>query len=154
MYLQVAERRAFDARVHQGGEGAPSGVLGREHRRLNYPVADLRSDAMDAAAWIGLVISVLAVLVAIGVPLAIERAKWPELRVDEAEDANMRHLHPVGRIVHVRVTNRPLEGWRGRWLLRNTANGCKVAVTFRSRSDGKVTEMQGRWSATPQPAAR
>lgn len=106
---------------------------------------------MDTAAWIGLVISFLAVLVAIVVPLAIERTKWPELRLDKADDANARHLTPVARFVHVRVTNLPLDGWRGRWLLRNTANGCKVDITFRSRSDGKATPMPGRWSAAPQP---
>jgi hypothetical protein len=106
---------------------------------------------MDVEEWISLVVSFVAVLVAIGVPLGIERAKWPELRVEKAEDANARHLTPVARIVHVRVTNQPHNGWLGRLLLRNTANGCKVDITFRSRSDGKVTPMQGRWSATPQP---
>jgi hypothetical protein len=106
---------------------------------------------MDAATWISLAISFLAVLVAIIVPLAIERTKWPELRLDKADDANARHLNPVARFVHVRVTNLPLDGWRGRWLQRNTANGCKVEITFRSKSDGKATPMPGRWSATPQP---
>jgi hypothetical protein len=105
---------------------------------------------MDAAAWIGLVISFLAVIVAIVVPLAIERARRPDLHVDKAHDANARHLNPVARIVHVQVTNRPRTGW----LQRDTANGCKVDISFRSRSDGKVTTMQGRWSATPQPLDR
>jgi hypothetical protein len=49
------------------------------------------------------------------------------------------------------VTNLPREGWLGRWLQRNTANGCKVEITLRSKSDGKVTTMPGRWSAAPQP---
>lgn len=106
---------------------------------------------MDAATWAGLAISFLAVVVAIGLPLLIERAKWPELRLDKADDSNARHLSPVARFVHVRVTNQPLGGWRGRLLQRNTANGCKVEITFRSESDGKVTPMPGRWSGTPQP---
>lgn len=106
---------------------------------------------MDTETWVGLMISFLAVLVAIVVPLVIERAKWPELRLGKADDANARHLSPVARFVHIRVTNLPIEGWLGRWLQRNTANGCKVEITLRSKSDGKVTPMPGRWSAAPQP---
>jgi hypothetical protein len=107
----------------------------------------VRPGEMDTAAWISLAISFLAVGVAIVVPLAIERARRPDLQVGKADDGNARHLAPPARFVHARVTNRPLK----RWLQRDTANGCKVDITFRSRSDGKVTTMQGRWSATPQP---
>ncbi len=106
---------------------------------------------MDAATWIGLTISFLAVIVAVVLPLLIERAKWPELRLGRADDANARHLSPVARFVHVRVTNQPLRGLRARWLQRNTANACKVEITFRSKSSGDVISMPGRWSATPQP---
>jgi hypothetical protein len=60
---------------------------------------------MDASAWAGIGLSVFAVVVAIVVPLGIERARWPDLRVDKADDANARHLTPQARFVHVRVTN-------------------------------------------------
>jgi hypothetical protein len=51
----------------------------------------------------------------------------------------------------VRVINRPLEGWRSRWLLRNVATGCKVRVKFISRSDRTGPAFDARWSGHPEP---
>lgn len=55
------------------------------------------------------------------------------------------------RLVEVQVVNRPLEGWRSRYLLRNVAAGCTVQVTFISRSDQSRISFPGRWSGQPEP---
>jgi hypothetical protein len=52
----------------------------------------------------------------------------------------------------VRIVNDPISGRLAKWLLRNTATGCRVRLNFRSRSDGsELGPVRASWSATPDP---
>jgi hypothetical protein len=101
--------------------------------------------------WLSLAIALVGAGVAVFVPLAVEYSRRPELAVERADDVNVEERTPRQRIVHVRVINRSLEGWRSRWLLRNVATGCTVRVKFISRSDRTGAEFNGRWSGHPEP---
>ncbi len=57
------------------------------------------------------------------------------------------------RLLEVRVINEPMRGLLARWLLTNTATGCKVTFDF-VRADGTSFRVPGRWNATPQPIQR
>jgi hypothetical protein len=95
-------------------------------------------------------ISVVAIGLAIWLPLWIEKTKRPLLSIEWAEDANRRDP-PAFRIAHVRVVNAPLTGRRGRWLARNSADGCEVRFTIASESDGRAVAFRGKWDARPEP---
>jgi hypothetical protein len=103
----------------------------------------------DALGVVGAGLGLLGVILALAVPIGIELARRPVLRIERADDANSPD--PCWRIVHVRVINEPLRGWRGRFLLRNSASGCRVAMEFRSLSDGKSLPARGKWSANAEP---
>ena len=97
---------------------------------------------------VGVVLGLIAVLVAIAVPLLVEKKKRPRLLIERADDANS----PLGfRIVHIKVINQPLTGRLARWLVPNEATSCRVDISFRSLSDGQVTNIAGRWSGTAEP---
>jgi hypothetical protein len=97
----------------------------------------------------GVILALAGIVVAILAPLEIERRKRPIVTIERSGDLNDPNAQPSGfRIVHICVTNNRLSS---RWLLRNDATGCRVDVTFRSRSDGKTVHIPGRWSGHPQP---
>ena len=103
-------------------------------------------------AWITLTLGFAGIAAAIYIPLRIEFLKRPELRIEWAHDANSERFGVGQRIVHVKVVNLPIEGRLGRWLLRNPANGCRVTMTLRSRSDeSEVGPFPAKWSAKPEP---
>lgn len=129
---------------------------GRARRRMR----DVRPDCCAfvecdrlgvTVEWLSLAIALLGAGVAVFIPLAVEYARRPVLEVVLADDLNIEDREPKQRIVHVRVVNYPLSGWRGRWLLRNVANGCRVKVRFISRSDGSRVDFNGRWSGNSEP---
>jgi hypothetical protein len=101
--------------------------------------------------WASLIVAFLGAGVAIFVPLFVEYTRRPELVVERADDLNIENRSPNQRLVHIKVINRPLTGWRGRWLLRNVATGCSAHIRFISRSDSSTVELPGRWSANPEP---
>jgi hypothetical protein len=105
---------------------------------------------------ISVIVAVVGIVVAIGIPLYVEAKKRPVLRIERSEDLNVRDRDPVPafRIVHIRVINEPLMGRISRWLLRNVATSCKVSITFRSRSDNRELTIPGRWSGAPEPFSR
>jgi hypothetical protein len=103
---------------------------------------------------IGIVLGLAGIAVALGIPLFIEWSRRPRLRIQRADDANRRDAEPPWRVVHVKVANEPLRGWRSRCLLRNPATSCRVEVIFKSESDGAETRMPGRWAAGPEPISR
>jgi hypothetical protein len=93
---------------------------------------------------------VFSILVGVGLPLFVEASKRPSLVIDRAEDFD--DDRGGFRIVHVRVVNEPLAGFRSRWLIRNSAEGCHVRVQFRSVIDGTTVEVpSARWSSHPEP---
>jgi hypothetical protein len=99
----------------------------------------------------GEVLGIVGVLVALGVPIGIEWARRPSLRIELGDDANS--TDPLWRIVHVRVINQPLGGFFARFLLRNPAASCHVTLEFVSQSDGARRRARGKWSTRPQPLA-
>jgi hypothetical protein len=100
----------------------------------------------------GVLLGLFGIAAAIYIPLKIEALKRPKLRIEWAADANNSGMFggPT-RITHVAVVNEPIEGWPGRWLLRNPASGCQVKLTYRSRSDEETLSISGKWSAKPEP---
>jgi hypothetical protein len=100
---------------------------------------------------VGVALGFVGIALAIVVPLFIEAQRRPSFRVERAEDGNERESPPYRRFVGIRVINETIPGWRGRWLLRNTATGCRVFTHIRSRSDGQTTRLMLRWSAAQRP---
>jgi hypothetical protein len=102
---------------------------------------------------VSVIVAIVGIVVAIGIPLYIEAKKRPVLRIEGSEDLNVRDRDPVPefRIAHIKVIDEPLGGRLGRWLLRNTATSCKVSIAFRSRSDNTTLTIPGRWSGAPEP---
>lgn len=103
---------------------------------------------------IGIILGLAGIVIALGVPLLIEWSRRPRLRIERADDANRRDAEPPWRVVHIKVANEPLRGWRSRCLLRNPATSCRVEVVFKSESDSSETQMPGRWAAGPEPISR
>jgi hypothetical protein len=99
----------------------------------------------------GVILGLIGISVAIGIPLGVEWCRRPKLRIDRADDVNQRGAESAWRLVHIKMVNVPLRGLLSRFLLRNPATSCRVTVTFKSRSDGKQIEMSGRWTASPEP---
>jgi hypothetical protein len=54
------------------------------------------------------------------------------------------------KFLHVRIVNEPL---KSRWLLRNTATGCRASLSFAEVGTGRrpVQHEPARWAATPEP---
>jgi hypothetical protein len=99
----------------------------------------------------GEVLGIVGVVLALGVPIGIEWARRPSLRIEIGVDANS--ADPLWRIVHVRIVNKPLQGFPARFLLRNSAAACHVTMEFVSQSDGTRLPASGKWSARPEPLA-
>ena len=108
-------------------------------------------DCSEALGLIGAGLGFVGVVLALGVPAFVEWSRRPRLRIESAADANSPD--PYWRIVHIRVINEPLSGWRSHIFLRNSAAGCRVSMEFKSKSAGKTVEARGKWSAQPEPLA-
>src|SRR5262245_24894775 len=113
--------------------------------------SEARAERSRLAVMTGTVLAVIGILLALGVPLFVEWSRRPKLMIERGDDANQRDVDPPWRIVHVKIANLPLRGLLGRWLLRNPATACRVAITFKSTSDGREVQMAGRWSGSPEP---
>ena len=140
----VLSTRLRDHDLHVGGT-----------RNLGLQFGDrqlLSGPGVTTVEWISLGIALVGIAAAIYIPLKIEAMKRPQLRIEWAADANNSGMYggPT-RIVHVKIVNPPIGGWPGKWLLRNTATGATVKLTYRSRSDEKKFEAPGKWSAKPEP---
>lgn len=109
----------------------------------------LGSALVSCADLVSIMMGLLAILIAIVLPLWIEWRKRPELSVQLS--ANADRDDPRWRIVHVRAVNAPIPGRLGRYLLRNDATGCEARVELRSRSGAAHIPFGGKWSATPEP---
>ena len=100
---------------------------------------------------VGALLGIVGILLAIAIPLHIEYSRRPSLSIDRADDLNWDG--GARRIVHIKVVNAPLTGFKAKWLLRNDATGCRVELIFRSKSDRSEKEVPGRWSGAPEPLA-
>jgi hypothetical protein len=100
--------------------------------------------------YLSLGVAFAGALIAIAIPIAVERLKRPDLAIVLGDDLNIGS--PLSRrLVHITVINRPLTGVWGRFLLRNTATGCSAHVTIQSRTGGTSQAFHGRWSGQPEP---
>lgn len=95
--------------------------------------------------------ALLAIAVAIAVPLHIEWRRRPVFLLDVGHTAFGPGPDKL-QFLHIRVANKPLNS---RWLLRNTATGCKVSMTFEELGTGKrpVEHAPARWTAAPEPVS-
>lgn len=103
---------------------------------------------VDASLAVSLVGTLVAVLVAIAVPLWIESRRRPKLMLELGEPA-IGHGGAF-KFLHARIINEPLES---KWLLRNTATGCRASLSFEELGTGKrpVQHAPARWAATAEP---
>lgn len=132
----------------------------RQRRAANFR---LRMGSGTAATWsirrwgdtqpmsgaiIGGGIGVVGIIVAICVPLVIERLKRPSFAFRVAEPS---HIGSV-KYLHVAIINRPLTS---KWLLRNTATGCTASLSYESLPIGSGEHRPwgaaARWSAKAEP---
>jgi hypothetical protein len=100
---------------------------------------------VDAAIFLG----VAAIVVAIAIPLWVERLKRPRLGIIASQWVAGR---PVPwTFAAVQVQNRPLSGALGALLTREVAQGCRVQIDFlRWGTDERAIDtVQGRWSSHP-----
>lgn len=108
----------------------------------------LRLAAVDASIAVSLVGTLVAILVAVAVPLWIESRRRPRLILKVGKPAD----GPGGsfKFLHVQIVNEPLES---KWLLRNTATGCKASLSFEELGTSKrpVQDAPARWAGTPEP---
>lgn len=97
---------------------------------------------------LGAIIGVFGIVVAIGLPLEIERRKRPSFAFDIAEPTILGDV----KYLHVKIINRPLTG---RWLLRNTATGCVASLNYEAPPIGdgehRPWAVPARWSAKAEP---
>ena len=95
-------------------------------------------------------LSVLALALAVLVPLAIEFWKHPSLRIYLGEKA----IDPTGKFafLHVNVQNVPRLRPFSRILQREAAAQCRVAVRLvHGGAGGNDVEFPGKWSSSPEP---
>ena len=100
----------------------------------------------------GVAIGLLALVVAIALPLVLEWLRKPRLEV-KAERWNPSGPAPWSfAVVHVR--NKPLAPWVP--LARMTAEACRATIEFRKgeERDLAIPEIDARWSARPEPIKR
>jgi hypothetical protein len=87
-------------------------------------------------------LSIVAVVLAVVLPLGIERLKRPKLVCAFAAPA------PVNDdwYIHVQVINKPIPFPFGLLMLRNTATGCQARLTFQGTS---IRGVPASWPAKP-----
>jgi hypothetical protein len=93
----------------------------------------------------------LAIAVAIFVPIFIEWKRRPIFSLSVGHTAEGPGPDKL-QFLHIKVVNKPL---KNPWLLRNTATGCKVSMSFEELGSGKqpVKEAPARWTAAPEPVS-
>lgn len=99
----------------------------------------------------GLVVAILALVFAIGVPLLIERLKRPSLEITAAD---WRTPGPLIRtFAVVRIRNKPVARPFSRFLRREVAQGCVVEIDFRHGANREqlFQPIRGRWSSHSEP---
>jgi hypothetical protein len=108
---------------------------------------------MDASLVISILLGIVAVLVAIFVPITIEKSRRPIFSIKVGEGASVDDSRGRWKYLHIVVVNAPLVGKRGSWLLRETATGCKASLTFEELGMGRrpAQHIPARWSSLPEP---
>jgi hypothetical protein len=115
---------------------------------------------VELGAVIGVVLALFGIFVAFWVPIQMER-KRPVLTIEPVEmEAGFMGTYRA-RFAKIGVRNRPIRRddspWYfpriDKWLMRATATGCKVTVSFEDLASGArpITNEQMRWDATAEP---
>ena len=95
----------------------------------------------------GIILSLLAIFVAVIIPFIVEMMKRPELDIEIYPN----QLTPVAphRFLHGRVVNRPHN--RIKWLDRNPAIDTRVKMTFYDRGRTRLFEsVDAKWDVGPE----
>jgi hypothetical protein len=96
-------------------------------------------------------------LVTIGVAIAVERLRGPQLALSIEGPADLQIARgPVKQLRSLRVKafHEPLPSWADWWLVRLAAQQCRGEIAF-LRADGTEIfdrPMTGRWTRSPEPA--
>jgi hypothetical protein len=105
----------------------------------------------------GVLLGLLGIVAAIIIPLWIEALKRPQLSIARAEDEDREGMpDAMHRVLKLMVVNQPLEGWLGKWVLRDTASGCKAKVTILPLDDRPEDDLcwvdwfYAMWDAKPR----
>ena len=114
-------------------------------------------DQLTQGLW-GIILGIVAVIVAVAVPVYVEWKRRPRLLVVHAPELEVwfggdgkADLRPRTQMVHVRVVNEPMIGFPAKWLLTHYAVACEVQMRFLSEGSEFFPSVAGRWSGTPQP---
>jgi hypothetical protein len=128
-------------------------MLGREI--LGRDVADVFEEIPTFLEGFGP--ALLAIALAVGVPLTIERARRPILEVELEEPVEDDRWS----IAHVLVRNLPMAErgrgarWLGRWLTAFAADGCSLQIVIYALP-GSVYDaigFDGKWTSRPEPVS-
>jgi hypothetical protein len=84
-------------------------------------------------------LAVVAVVIAVVLPLAIEWIKKPRFVLLAADPTRVND----DRYIHVRIVNKPIGGLLGKLLLRNTATGCHASLTFEAQRS-RTRQLRGQ----------
>ena len=113
-------------------------------------------DQLDQGLW-GIILGIVAVLIAVFVPMYVEWKRRPRLMVVYAPDTEVWFGGVPGdprlrtQIVQIRVVNKPMRGFPARWLLTHHALACRVEMRFLKDGLEVFPTLTARWSGTPQP---
>lgn len=151
-------RAALAGRLHAHGGGlrrAAGQSLGPATRGVDWRTTGAhryrrRVLHAEVLGLVGAGLGVLAVVLAIFVPLAVEWGRRPRLRIERGREVDR---DPHWRIVHIHVVDKPLGGLFANFLLRNPATGCHVTMELVSRSGASRVISRGKWSARSEPFA-
>lgn len=101
---------------------------------------------MDIIGIVGLAVAV----VALGVPFTIEALKRPRLRIASSEWQNPAFV--PWTFATVRVYNDPVAAPLRNFLVRQSAQGCRVEIDYYLwDSTARFLKVPGRWSSLPEP---
>lgn len=100
---------------------------------------------------LAIVLGAIGIAAAVVVAFAVEWLKRPRLAI---AGSTFRATRPVAwTFATVRVFNRPITGWLGSIVTRQSAEGCLVSIEFRRWREDVLAlpAIRGRWSSSPEP---
>jgi hypothetical protein len=99
---------------------------------------------------IGVALGLVGVVVALAVPVLIDWAKRPRLRI---RASHWSASGPMGHSFAVVKVHNDARGWLSRMFSQETASGCRVFADFRLAGTAQIVQqkVQLGWSHKPEP---